>query len=413
IEPQIIINGEIQATPDGVVYRRDNVMVFYDYQQEQFRYDDTFKNPRHLTAADAHHIYFVDNNIIKKYSTIGLEAGQYKFGINDEIFNDIYIDKEDKIWMLGMTNFHILDTNIKFEPFNFNSKYNVFGLVNNTYWIGTRIGVYQYENGKTSTIPWLDEIMPIEDYTVQNIVQFNDHAIISTSKGAYAVNLTSKTLTTRLSVDYIISANVIDGLLYIGNDRYGVQIFDAQFNQIDVTEINATLPSREILQVRKINKRLHIATAKGLWMQVDKGGELALEGTVISDVAMVKDRLFAASYGEGLFEFKQGKWESLPSPLYIKELIAGDKLYLTTSNGVHFLNDKNYTQLMARTGKHSFAPGGVIYSGDKIYMVSHLGFVIISKTKTPPIKELKLSYIKTDQHTYLNDNHIEIAQANW
>ncbi|PAJ71656.1 hypothetical protein CJF42_25530, partial [Pseudoalteromonas sp. NBT06-2] len=172
IEEVQIEKGEIQATPDGVVYSRDNVMVFYDYQQEKFRYDDTFKNPLNLTAADAHHIYFVDNNIIKKYSNIGLEAGQYKLGINDEIFNDIYIDKENKIWLLGVTDFHILDTKIKFEPFNFNSKYNVFGLVNNEYWIGTDFGVYHYNKGETSKINWLDQIMPIEDYTVQNIVQF-------------------------------------------------------------------------------------------------------------------------------------------------------------------------------------------------------------------------------------------------
>ena len=36
----------------------------------------------------SHHIYFVDNNIIKKYSTIGFKVGQYKLGINNEVFND-------------------------------------------------------------------------------------------------------------------------------------------------------------------------------------------------------------------------------------------------------------------------------------------------------------------------------------
>ncbi|PAJ67403.1 hypothetical protein CJF42_26460, partial [Pseudoalteromonas sp. NBT06-2] len=111
----------------------------------------------------------------------------------------------------------------------------------------------------------------------------------------------------RLSVDYINSASIIENILYLANNRFGVQIFDDNFKQISATQINSTLPSREVLQIRKINKSLHVATAKGLWIEKNKGGKFALLDIVISDIAMVKDRLFASSYGEGLFEFKQGK----------------------------------------------------------------------------------------------------------
>jgi hypothetical protein len=129
------------------------------------------------------------------------------------------------------------------------------------------------------------------------------------------------------------------------------------------------------------------------------------------DIAVTNDRLFVATYGDGLFEYVHNTWQSIASPLFINELVPTPSgLLIGADNGLHRLTSAGYTTIIAGTAGHYFINGSILQSADKILASSHAGLLIVQQTTPIPQPDV-ISYVKTANGLLLHPAKVEIKTA--
>jgi hypothetical protein len=413
IESIRIRNGSITATPYGVSYFRDDTLVSYSTLTDTFTYNYDIKLGHHLTYVAPHSLYFVDAGYVKSATLGKLEISQETLNQYPNTYKDLFVDLTHRLWGVKTSSFDVFDLSVSFQPIFPPSRYNVIKNIDDELWLGTKNGIFVKKGDQFQKLAWLNLAIPANT-TITNISEFVNKVIVSTSKGSYLIDVTTQTVR-RLFAGYVINASVLNNRLYLATDDHGVVIFNESFEVIKSNQLNKSLPDTEILSVRELSTGLFVATAKGLW---DQSNNIThLPNMKISDVAEFDERLFASSYGKGLFEKVGEQWIKRPSPFFITELVNGDNdLFVATSDGLHWLTQKNFTKVLPDTKGHHYIPGSVHYSPNQIVIASQDGLLTIRNTVLMPEPEpAHISYVKFAGKTILNvdSQMIKVENTNW
>ena len=413
IDDTSIQSGAIAATPQGVAYFRGDTLVSYSGLSDSFIYNDTGKAGQHLTFAAPHTLHFTQNGFVKSATLANLEVAKQNMNHRPASYRGLFVDADSRLWALDIAGFEIFNPAFSITPILPPSPINVLQKAYGQYWLGTKNGLYVKRGDGFKLLDWLKPLMPPR-VTITNVLPFVDQLVVNTSKGSFAVDVDTQSVK-RIFDHYVINAAVVDNSLYLATDKYGIVIFDDGFSVLPSAELNKTLPDTEVLAIKQLSGGVYVATAKGLFEA--KTNETHLPGIKVSDVAEIEGRIFAASYGAGLFEMVDSAWRPVPSPLFITELNVGDnQLFLSTVNGLHWLNNQHYTQMLDGTNGQYLIPGSVQYDANRILAVSQNGLLKVSLNallQQPGTNVI--NYARTQDSVQFNPTQarVEINNADW
>jgi hypothetical protein len=416
IDDTHVSDGELVATPYGVIYFLNDHMTSYSYLNDIKIVNDDITSARHLRFSPPYFLYYVDRGSINQAEITQLSVLQKGINSHPQAYKDLFVDDEQNLWALDVNSFEVVSSKVRLDRLSIASIYNVIATVNGKTWIGSDNGLYIYSDGHYSALNNLNQKISKLGFSVTALQQEGDTLFVTTNLGAYAINLTTQ-LVTQFFKGYVINLAVINKQIYLSTNDEGVQIFDLALSQLDSGYINKFLSHKTAWATKNLGGILYIANEKGL-ISFNQRGDASIElekYAPIADIQLLGNTLYAATYGSGLFRKINGQWESIVSPLYINELHSlSQELYLSTNHGIHkFSMDDAYTNLLEGTGDHSFTPNGILSISDKIVAVSNQGVIRVERKKQETIPNSRISYIRTNNKTYLNPETLKVNNSGW
>ncbi|MCG9710218.1 hypothetical protein L1D46_15590 [Pseudoalteromonas sp. Isolate3] len=416
IDNSTITKGELVATPYGAIYFLNDHLVSYSYLNDVKIKNTEIKNARHLRYAPPYFLYYVDRGSINQVEITQLSLLRKGINPRPHAYKYLFVDDEQNLWTLDVNSFEVVSSKVKLDRLEAASIYNILAHVNNDIWVGTDEGLFVYADGKYNELEAINKQIATTGFSVTAVIEKNNTAYIATDLGAYAVDLSTSKVT-KFFDGYVINLTLIEQSLYLSTNDVGVKIFDLSLNELSSGYINKFLPHEIVWSVRRLDDKLYIANQKGLVTLNDKGEvttELEMYAPV-ADVQLLGNTLYAATYGNGLFKKVDGQWTAIVSPQYINELHSlSQELYLSTNQGIHrFKVDDEFTSLIEGTEDHSFTPNGILSISDKIIAASNQGVIKVERKKQSKIADSTISYVKTNDKTYLNPVSLRLNNSSW
>ncbi|KID56862.1 hypothetical protein JF50_13270 [Pseudoalteromonas luteoviolacea] len=411
--------GNLEATPHGVAYSINSTLYYYSNGQQSSIKNEDISSAENLTFIPPDQLYYTSAGNVSELNINTLKIKRKNIASQPMSYRNLFVDKSNTLWGVGINSFVRVDGQNKIADLHLDSQYNAIEYVNGEIWIGTSKGIYKYVNNEFIKVGWLIEKMPKMNYSINSFELFSGHLIVSTSLGAFKVNVAAKTVT-RLIDSHVINASVIENSLYLATNSEGVKLFSSHFTQLDSSQYNNSLPSLEVLNVDRHSGKTYISTASGL-IVADRSGNSILDfeqSVMVTDVAELNNELFLSTYGKGLFKKIDNTWQSVPSPSYIVELnVTREELFIKTTNGLHKVsNAHNYTIAIQGTLQDSFSTSSIKLVGDKLIAVSDKGLIEIPKSiDDKPIQpkivfiESELGLLPEPEFLSLGDGKLKVA----
>ncbi|WMO16543.1 sensor histidine kinase [Pseudoalteromonas piscicida] len=406
VEALSIDNGNLAATPHGVVYFVNNRMSYYSTLQQQLISNMEIHNADNIVFASPYFIYFTDNESVNEITLTDLNITRTGINTKKKNYSKLHVDGKNRVWGLSLNTFEPIEVGLKSSELSLGSKYNVLEGVAGELWVGTTKGIFQKaDRNHFEPLTWLNNQISAQAFEVTAFQLFNRGLAIGTNVGTYFVDLASKKIT-KVHDDYVLNFSVIDNNLHIATNGYGVVEVDSHLKLIVDKKLRQLLPSLEVLDINHSGNYIYASTKQGL-LVVDTQEwthRLFEDGVVVTDSFVTEEGLFAATYGKGVwFKPNSGVWQKLSSPNFVKEFVEfNDNLYLATNNGVHIIErGADHTKLVPGTKAHSFTIGSLKVLGDKLYAASSDFIFELTTAPSVDLYAPKVTSVTLDGKTYL------------
>ncbi|MBQ4814267.1 hypothetical protein J8M20_23065 [Pseudoalteromonas luteoviolacea] len=379
-----VYSGDIEATPIGVAYTINSKLFHYTHAHRSSIESLEVTSADNLTFMPPHHLYFTSGGNVSELNINTLQVTRKNIASKSMSYRNLFVDNNDTLWGVGINSFMRVDGQNKISDIQLDSQYNSIEYVNGELWIGTSKGIYKFLNNQLVKVDWLNERMPRQEYSINSFELFSGHLIISTSLGAFKANVNTKSFS-KLVDDYVINASIIQNNLYLSTNTAGIKVFSNQFTQLDASQFNDSLPSLEVLNVDRYLGKTYISTAGGL-VVTDASGNSILDfehSVMVTDIAVLSDKLFLSTYGKGLFKKHENEWVAIPSPSHIVELSTDrNEIFIKTTNGLHKVDSSHaYTTAIQGTLQNSFSTSSIKSIGSKLLAVSDKAIIEIPRAE--------------------------------
>lgn len=411
IEAGEIQNGDIAATPHGVVYFANEKLGYYSTVQQHVISNTEIKNADNIIFAAPYFVYFTENEHVHELTLTDLKITRRSINPTKKNYSELFADSNNRIWGVGLNKFEPVEVGLKSTSIALGSKYNVIESVDGAMWLGTTKGLYKKVGQSYTAIDWINEKVSPSNYEVTAMQHFKSGIALGTSVGAFYIDIQSNTVT-KLHDDYVINFAADHNTLNIATNDSGVIHVDENLKVTVNKRIKSLMTTLEVLDVNVSGQSTYIASEHGLLhIKTDNWSEVTLDiDTLVTDSYVLNSTLFAATYGMGLWRKAEGgEWEQLSSPHFIKELVQfNNNLYLATNNGVHILeNGADYTKLITGTEAEAFTIGSLKALGDRLYASSADHIFELTTAKSVELFAPKLTSITVNGVTSFNVTNFE------
>jgi ligand-binding sensor domain-containing protein len=374
-------------------------------------------------------IFTVNNQgVINKYSANSLEKLRHGFeDIQPGRLLSLLHDSSGVLWFASNQGIEIqYENTLKEHPkvFDIFINANEIALFNDEIIIGSYgLGLQNFKN-KVFNDNSNNNFSP-KGLKITNLAIVENELFIATFDGLWQLNKQSKQVSKVNFPDndkVILKLKHSNDLLYIATDNSGLYTYDLSKKEI-IWSIKAEdgLSSAEVIDILPLdNGQVWLTTAKGLDIY-DPNTETIKnvnipKGNKLVSIALVENKIFAASLGDGIFAFNldgqllahRGQGISF-SGLLVDE----NEIWASARPGLYRLNPRNYQlSMLENTGDYSFVGSSLVHNG-ALYSSHYGGILELNLTKQPIFNPKTLISMTTvSGESYLLNKTIKVASSN-
>jgi len=374
--------------------------------------------------------FFTVNNqgIINKYSASSLERLHHGFeDIQPGRVRSILHDSSGVLWFASNQGVERrYENNIKEHPkaFDIITNANEIALLDNEIIIGSYgVGLQNFKN-KVFNADSNNNFSP-KGLKITNLAIVEDELFIATFDGLWRLNKQSNQVS-RVNFPnnnkLILKLKQHNNLLYIATDNNGLYVYDLSKKEIlwSITPENG-LSSAEVIDILPLdNGQVWLTTAKGL--DIYNSNTKAIKninipnGNKLVSIALVEDKVFAASLGDGIFVFNlEGQILAHRGQgiRFSGLLVEKNEIWASARPGLYRLDPQNYQlSMLENTGDYSFVGSSLVHNG-ALYSSHYRGILELNLTKQPVFNPRTLISMTTvSGESYLLNKTIKVASNN-
>ncbi|MCP4324050.1 MAG: hypothetical protein GY787_19765 [Alteromonadales bacterium] len=380
-------------------------------------------------AYDQDNFFTVNNQgIINKYSANSLEKLPHGFESTPSgRVRSILHDSSGVLWFASNQGIERrYENTLKEHPIAFDiiTNANEIALLDNEIIIGSYgVGLQNFKN-KVFNSDSNDNFSP-KGLKITNLAIVEDELFIATFDGLWRLNKQSNQVN-RVNFPnnnkLILKLKHHNNLLYIATDNNGLYVYDLSKKEIawSITPDNG-LSSAEVIDILPLNNgQVWLTTAKGLDIynpNTESTKNINIpKGNKLVSIALVENKVFAASLGDGIFVFNldgQILAHRGQGIRFSGLLVEKNEIWASARPGLYRLNPQNYQlSMLENTGSYSFVGSSLVHNG-ALYSSHYRGILELNLIKQPIFNPRTLISMTTvSGESYLLNKTIKVASNN-
>jgi ligand-binding sensor domain-containing protein len=381
-------HSRLSTSENGLLVWRNGQLKFYDKHGKTKSI--AWPDYPAVIKLDGNSALIESDGHLTRLSLFDFSVLESSVGITSKPFKYLFKDRDDALWLIGTNDIEILSDARKHLTPPVTSAYNLMLKTNYGTFLGTERGVYRLEDGKTSVIGEPAEY----GYIVTDIKSVGTKLFIATSKGLTEYDFETKEFK-RLYKGYVIVLAVVKDKLLVGTNDEGVYQYETDGSLQPVSYLNNIMMSQEVAGLAQLGSLLYIGTGNGFYTLDDRKYVKRFGDDIRTVVGFVKfkNKIYVATFGQGLFEFDGNELKRLDTPQSITALGASDDaLYLGTLNGVYRMGDE--LTLFPNTDGLSVTANSLYIANNKLIFGSQFGVETFDTKETNKIPKLELAGVE-------------------